>query len=72
MLNRRVQPVIHSSAEATCCAIAFKKVVCGELARVDGAQTPLIQVMLVSKPLGPFFHFKVKSDAHNFFFLAFS
>lgn len=34
MLNRSVQPVIHSRPEATCCAIAFKKVVCAELARV--------------------------------------
>lgn len=48
----------------------LQKVVCGELARVDGAQELLMCVMLVSKRLGPFFFFKVQSDTHNFFFLA--
>lgn len=49
----------------------LQKVVCGELARVDGTQELLMCVMLVSKRLGPFFFFfKVQSDTHNFFFLA--
>lgn len=65
MLNRRVQPVILSRPEATCCAIAFKKVVCGELAKVTSDACDV-----GFKAVGTFYFYLCKLSSPPFLFLS--